>query len=95
MANDPEFKSFYDSFPIAGIKDDSGQISHICRNTSAANNVRAKTGYISRVRAHSGYVHTKSGKLLSFSMMANDHLGRASQIDRLHEKIMVKLAELE
>lgn len=95
MANDIEFKSFYDSLPIAGIKDDSGHISHLCRNTSGANNVRAKTGYISRVRAHSGYVHTKSGKLLCFSMIANDHLGRPSQIDRLHEKIMIELAELE
>jgi D-alanyl-D-alanine carboxypeptidase/D-alanyl-D-alanine-endopeptidase (penicillin-binding protein 4) len=56
--------------------------------------VRAKTGLINRVRAHSGYVSTKSGKRLSFSMIANDYKGSYRAIDRIHEKIMIQLAEL-
>ncbi len=94
-ARDASFRSFYDSFPIAGVNDDSGHMRHIGRGTAAEGNLRAKTGFISRVRAHSGYVNTKSGRLLCFSIIANDHIGSSRQIDRLHERIMVKLAELE
>lgn len=95
MALDSTFENFYNSLPIAGVRDDDGQLGYLCRGTAAANNVRAKTGLINRVRAHSGYVKTKSGKLLCFSMIANDHTGSTRQIDRLHEKVMVELANLK
>ena len=95
MVPEPIFEGFYNSLPIAGVSNDDGQLGHLCRGTAAADNLRAKTGLINRVRAHSGYVKTKSGKLLCFSMIANDHTGSARQIDRLHEKIMIELANLE
>ncbi|HHM24108.1 MAG TPA: D-alanyl-D-alanine carboxypeptidase/D-alanyl-D-alanine-endopeptidase, partial [Bacteroidetes bacterium] len=94
VAQKPYFEVFYKSLPVAGIKDDSGHLSHLCRGTKAAGNLRAKTGLIERVRAHSGYVHAANGRLLAFSMIANDHTGKPGEIDRLHERIMVLLARL-
>ncbi len=94
VARKPYFQPFYDSLPVAGVKDDSGHLSNLCRGTPAAGNLRAKTGLIERVRAHSGYVRAANGRLLAFSMIANDHTGTAAQIDRLHERIMILLAGL-
>jgi D-alanyl-D-alanine carboxypeptidase/D-alanyl-D-alanine-endopeptidase (penicillin-binding protein 4) len=66
----------------------------MCRGSRAAKNLRAKTGTIDRIRAHSGYVHTRSGKLLCFSMIANDYLGSMRNIDKMHEKVMIAMSEL-
>jgi D-alanyl-D-alanine carboxypeptidase/D-alanyl-D-alanine-endopeptidase (penicillin-binding protein 4) len=91
---DTIFKSYYNSLNIAGDPNDIGYMKRMCVGTRAAKNVRAKTGSINRVRAHAGYVTTRSGKVLCFSMIANDYLGSMRSIDKLHEKIMVQLAEL-
>jgi D-alanyl-D-alanine carboxypeptidase/D-alanyl-D-alanine-endopeptidase (penicillin-binding protein 4) len=88
------FESYYNSLGIAGDPDDDGYMSDMCSGTSAAYNLRAKTGSINRVRAHSGYVRSKSNKLLSFSMIANEYTGSRGTVDRLHEKVMIMLAEL-
>ncbi len=98
MAQDSLFIDFYNSLPIVGSKEDDGHLGHLaqlCRGTAAENNVRAKTGLIERVRAHSGYVHSRSGRLLCFAMIANDYSGSWRQIDRLHAKMMIAMANLE
>jgi len=95
MTTQSTFDDFFNSLPIAGSNSDDGQLGHLCRGTAAANNLRAKTGLITRVRAHSGYVKTRSGRLLCFSMIANDHTGSSRKIDRLHEKLMIQMAELD
>ncbi|HDL19153.1 MAG TPA: D-alanyl-D-alanine carboxypeptidase/D-alanyl-D-alanine-endopeptidase [Bacteroidetes bacterium] len=94
MAQGAYFKEFYRSLPIAGSRSDDGNLAYFCRRSAAANNVRVKTGFIDRVRAHSGYVKTKSGKLLCFSMIANDFPGAMRGIDKLHEKLLIALAEM-
>jgi D-alanyl-D-alanine carboxypeptidase/D-alanyl-D-alanine-endopeptidase (penicillin-binding protein 4) len=88
------FDSFYNSLGIAGDPDDISYMKNMGRGTLAAKNLRAKTGSITQVRAHSGYVSTRSGKFLSFSMIANNYTGSRRGVDRLHEKIMVALANL-
>ncbi len=95
VAQEPYFEDFYRSLPIAGVKDDSEHLSRLCRGTKASGNLRAKTGLIERVRAHSGYVRTASGRLVCFSMIANDHSGKSRQIDRLHERLMIRMAQLK
>ncbi len=95
MAGQPQFEAYYNSFPVAGDPEDEGGIGHLCKGTRAANNVHAKTGYIERVRSHSGYVRTRSGKLLCFSMIANNYTGSLRAVDRMHEKVMIALSELE
>jgi D-alanyl-D-alanine carboxypeptidase/D-alanyl-D-alanine-endopeptidase (penicillin-binding protein 4) len=88
------FETYYNSLGIAGDPNDIGYMKKMGRGTLAARNVRAKTGLINRVRAHSGYVNTRSGKLLCFSMIANDYQGSYRAVDKIHEKIMILLAEL-
>jgi len=95
MAVKPSFKDYYNSLPIAGDSTDIGGIKKLCIGTSAAKNLRAKTGGHNRVRSHSGYVHNQSGELICFSMIANDYKGSSRKIDKHHEKIMIYLAELK
>ncbi|MEM7039968.1 MAG: D-alanyl-D-alanine carboxypeptidase/D-alanyl-D-alanine-endopeptidase, partial [Bacteroidota bacterium] len=87
------FETFYASLPIAGDASDPGTLKRMCRNTSAANNVRAKSGYISRVRAYTGYVDTKSGKRLCFAMMSNNFTCKASEMRKIFEGLMVAMAD--
>jgi D-alanyl-D-alanine carboxypeptidase/D-alanyl-D-alanine-endopeptidase (penicillin-binding protein 4) len=94
VSRQPYFNTFYHSLGIAGDLEDIGYMKNIGKGTRAEKNVRAKTGSIDRIRAHSGYVHTRSKKLLSFSLIANDYDGSMRQVDKLHEKMMVALAEL-
>lgn len=94
IKSDKIFDAYYHSLSVAGDPNDIGYMKNMCKGTAAAKNVRAKTGLINRVRAHSGYVTTKTGKHLCFSMIANDYSGSYRAIDRIHEKIMIQLAEL-
>ena len=89
------FESFYNSLPIAGNASDPGTLRRMCTGTAAANNVRAKSGFISRVRAYAGYVSTKSGKELTFAMLSNNYTCKASQMRNMFADLMVKLAELD
>lgn len=88
------FESFYESLPIAGLASDPGTMRYMCKNTAAANNLRGKSGYISRVRAYTGYVDTQSGKRLCYAMMGNNFTCKASQMRKMFEVLMVKMAEL-
>lgn len=88
------FDSYYNSLAIAGDPNDDSYMTNMCKGSRAAKNLRAKTGSINHIRAHSGYVHTRSGKLVSFSMIANEYIGRMRNVDKLHEKMMIQLAEL-
>jgi len=94
MVNKASFQDYYNSLPVAGDSTDIGGIKRLCVGTKAAKNLRAKTGGHNRVRSHSGYVQNQSGELISFSMIANDYKGSSRKIDKLHEKIMIYLAEL-
>lgn len=94
-AQQPWFEAFYESLPIAGNSADPGTLRRMCKGTAAANNVRAKSGYISRVRAYTGYADTKSGKRVAFAMLANNFTCKASQMRTFFADLMVKIAELD
>lgn len=89
------FSAFENSLPVAGLAGDPGSISYMCRGTKAASNLKAKSGYIFGVRCYAGYVKTRSGKLLCFSMMANNFTCSAGSMRNKLEKLMVAMAELE
>ena len=80
---------FHRSMAVAA--DPSGSLSRLYRNSAAANNLHAKTGFISRVRTLSGYVEAANGELIAFSFLyngANTNGARAAQ-----EELGILLAE--
>ncbi len=83
---------FIKSLPIAGR---SGSMSSLCKGTLAENNLQAKTGYINRARGYAGYVKTKSGKLLCFSILANNYTCSATEMKKRLERILIAMGNLE
>ena len=95
MTRHPEFDAFYNSLAVAGDPDDPGFFSNWGSGTAMANNARVKSGLISRVRSHSGYVRDKKGRLIAFSMIANNYSGSLSNINNIHKNLIIELAELK
>ena len=85
------FDSFFNSLPVAG---KSGSMKNIGKNTSADDNIHAKTGYITRVRSYSGYAKTLSGKDIAFAIIVNNFNCNPLEMKKKIEKIMVDFAEL-
>jgi D-alanyl-D-alanine carboxypeptidase/D-alanyl-D-alanine-endopeptidase (penicillin-binding protein 4) len=71
MALHPEYTSFYDALPIAGV---DGSLAKRMLGTSAAGNVHAKTGGLRWVSSLSGYINSASGEKIAFSFMLNRHV---------------------
>ena len=65
----PYSELWHSSLAVAG--DPDGTMSRMYRNTPAAGNLHAKTGYIRRVRTLSGYVRAANGELIAFSFLYN------------------------
>lgn len=61
-------EAFSASLPVAGV---DGTLKNRMKGTSAAGNVRAKTGSLRWARSLSGYVTTAAGEHLAFSFMVN------------------------
>ncbi len=58
-----------DCLPVAGV---DGSLKERLQGTAAAGRVFAKTGSLKHVRALSGYVEAKDGRLVAFSIIANN-----------------------
>lgn len=92
-ANDTSlFYNFYATLPVAG---ESGTLRKIGEGTIAEGNIKAKSGYMTRVRSYAGYVKNKNGKLLAFSMIANNHDCTSQEIKQHFERLMVLMASLD
>jgi D-alanyl-D-alanine carboxypeptidase/D-alanyl-D-alanine-endopeptidase (penicillin-binding protein 4) len=91
MRHSPNFQLFYDALPIAGV---DGTIKTRMRGTAAENNVHAKTGSVANARSLSGYVHTADGRMLIFSMLANNWTVPANDVTHVADVIAARLAEL-
>ncbi len=90
---DHPYRSYYiESFPLAGV---FGTPRKLTIGTSAEGNVRAKTGTIGYVRAFSGYTWTQSGEPIIFSLMVNHYTIPTSQVNRLLERVVAILSDME
>ncbi len=69
----------------------SGALKYLLKGTIAEGRLRAKSGGMDRVRSYTGFAKNKSGKLLAFSMIANDFEGKSSKIRSKMEKIMLEI----
>ncbi|MDC0231263.1 D-alanyl-D-alanine carboxypeptidase/D-alanyl-D-alanine-endopeptidase [Aureispira] len=84
------FNDFYNQLAIAGR---TGTLKNICRNSAAENNIRAKSGSMNRIRSYTGYVTTKSGKMLSFSIIVNNYSCTGYMMKKKLESFLIALAE--
>lgn len=89
--NDDEISdSFKNSMPVSA---KSGSMRYMLKGTSAAGKVFAKSGGMERVRSYTGFIKTKKGKLVSFSMIANNFTCKSSQVRKKMEKLMLAIYE--
>jgi len=86
------FPFFYNSLAIAGV---DGTLRNRMKNTSAQNNVHAKTGTLNGVSNLSGYVTAKNSHLLAFSIMIQNFVEDYSKARSFQNKICELLAEYE
>jgi len=89
MRRSPHFDLFRESLPIAGV---DGTIRNRMRGTPAAGNVRAKTGTLDKARSLSGYVTTADGRLVMFSMLANNFTVPTRDVERVQDLLAAMLA---
>jgi D-alanyl-D-alanine carboxypeptidase/D-alanyl-D-alanine-endopeptidase (penicillin-binding protein 4) len=70
-------------------------VRNLGKGTKAAGNLHVKSGSIEGTRAYAGYVTSKSGALLSFSIIAHKYLPGSNRLisDSL-AKLMTLMAEL-
>ena len=93
MKNKSKFsKEFYESLAVVGKK---GTVRYMLRKTSAAGNMRAKSGSIRSVRCYAGYVKTKSGRDVAFSIMLNNFNCSSSKARKKIEKVLKALADFD
>lgn len=85
----PYSELFHKSMAVAA--DPRGTMNRLYRNTPAAGNLHAKTGYINRVRTLSGYVQARNGELIAFSFLYNG--GNTNGARNVQEQLGVLLAE--
>jgi D-alanyl-D-alanine carboxypeptidase/D-alanyl-D-alanine-endopeptidase (penicillin-binding protein 4) len=84
------FEMFYKSLPIAGV---DGTLKNRMKNTSAQNNVRAKTGTLNGVSNLSGYVTAKNGHLFAFSILIQNFVREYSAVRNIQNKICELLSD--
>jgi D-alanyl-D-alanine carboxypeptidase/D-alanyl-D-alanine-endopeptidase (penicillin-binding protein 4) len=89
---DASFNDFYKSIGVLGV---NGTVRNLGKGTKAAGNMHVKSGSIEGTRAYAGYVNSKSGALLSFSIIAHKYLPGSNRVitDSL-VRIMALMAEL-
>jgi len=70
MARSPNFHAYFESLPVSGI---DGTLVHRLSGDAVKGKIEAKTGSVEHVNTLAGYMKLPSGKLLVFSIMANNH----------------------
>ena len=84
MYKTPNYVLYFMSLPVAG-KD--GTLKKRMKDSPAKENVFAKTGTLEGVSALSGYVRAKNNKLLAFSMMIQNYVGKSSAARKFLDRI--------
>lgn len=78
------YNKLVETLPIAGI---DGTLSTRMMNSTAYNNVRAKTGTLSGVNALSGYAKTSKGNQIAFSILIQNHVSQTAKARNFQDEI--------
>lgn len=89
-AND---KAIFPAFLASLSTGSSGTLRGMFRNTPAYTRIFAKSGSMTGVRSYTGYAQTKDGRLLAFSLIANNFSVKSSVMRRKMERLMTALVE--
>ncbi len=76
------------TLPVAGV---DGTLSRRLEGTACKGRVLAKTGTLSHARALSGYLTLASGREITFSVLANNHLRPTAAIDEVVDAALARL----
>ena len=91
MQRDPQHRTNFErTLPVAGR---NGTLAARMRNTTAAGNVRAKTGTKTGVRALAGYVDTRDGERLGFAILANNFRAPSREVVDIIDTAVTRLAD--
>ena len=93
MSREKTFQPFYETIPVVG---QTGTVRSLARGTTAAGNIRAKSGSIEGVRAYAGYFKAADGEPMSFCILVNKFTtGQNRTVTTELEKIFVGMVELK
>ena len=90
MAKSPMFDAYWQTLPEAGVPGGLRRMG----GTSAAGNLRAKTGTIDNVSSLSGYVKASDGERLAFSIISNN-VPSTYRAKRIEDAIGIRLAAFD
>ncbi len=79
---------FVGCLPTAGKE---GTVAHICKESGGK--IRVKSGTMNGTTCYSGYVTAASGKVYAIAFMVNKHEAKNRTIQRILEKVLLKVAE--
>lgn len=91
MQTENYFDDFLGSLPVSG---KNGTMVSFGKGTILENNLTAKSGSMTRVRSYAGYVKSKTGKKLVFTVIFNNYTCKNSEIRKIAQEVIVKIAEL-
>jgi len=87
------FEAFRDTLVFPADPEASGHIRRLGKDGLLAAGLRIKSGSITGVRSYTGYLKTKKGRTLAFTFILNNYSAESADIDKLHEVLLLKLAE--
>jgi len=88
MWKSPHREIYAQSLPLAG---EDGTLDWRFSRSSARGRIRAKTGTLTNITALSGYATAADGKVLAFSILANNFSAPVSYIRKLVDEICVEM----
>ncbi len=91
MRSEEYFEDFLSSLPVSG---KNGTMASFGKGGILENNYTGKSGSMTRVRSYSGYVKSKNGKDLVFTILLNNYTCKNSEVRKICEEIVTKIAEL-
>jgi D-alanyl-D-alanine carboxypeptidase/D-alanyl-D-alanine-endopeptidase (penicillin-binding protein 4) len=90
MYSSKKFEQFKSTLPVAG---KTGTVKFVCVNGAGQGRIYMKSGTLKGVKAFSGYVYSSTGKIIAFSLCANNFSCSSETEVAKMEKILNAMAQ--